>query len=295
MGEGIGFEQPEIVENKGVVDELEHVLEGTPPGESYLPDRELQISILRELPDNLVEELHGHLIAMEKKQQQVAKGGGEARVVDESSEVRGELFERLAALQYGKPGAEVQDPRLAEGLSQELVNLMHDPERFSLSKQLGHIRNPDLAFFRINDQGKIEIEAAGEAKLGFLNYRSSVQIGRGFREGTQKMVRMVNRLDKPEEFGLSAVAQSRVRGGYLEVAGDLKVKIIVPANRNLENKASLVNRNDFPQEEDYTRFLELLQDESRIEVLKSAFSRQEVATMAYYLLGKIRERYTARL
>ena len=42
MGEGIGFEQPETVENKGIADELGRVLESVPPKENYPPDRELQ-------------------------------------------------------------------------------------------------------------------------------------------------------------------------------------------------------------------------------------------------------------
>jgi hypothetical protein len=290
--EGIGFEQPETVENKGVAAELEHVLEGVPSEGNYLPDRELQTSIIHQLPENLVEELHGHLMAREKEQQQIAtERGKEVKETAEEQVVRGELFERFATLQYGRAGAEARDPRLAEELSQELVQLMHDPERFALGQQIGRIRNPDLAFFRINDQGKVEIEAAGEAKLGLLNERAADQIGRGFREGIQKMAQAVNQLDKPEDSGLLAVAQSRTRGGYLGASEDLKVKLIVPADRNLDKKESLINRGRFHQNKDYAHLVGLLQDESKIEILKSAFSRQEVAVMAGYLLNKIRERY----
>ena len=286
------FEQSETVGNKDIADELEHVLEDIPPGEGYLPDRELQTSILRELPENLVEELHGHIMASEKEQRQIAAElGKEFEAHPEDRVIRGELFERLATLQYGRAGAEAQDPLLAEELSQELVQLMHNPERFALGPQIGHIRNPDLAFFRINDQGKVEIEAAGEAKLGFLDERAAKQIGGGFKKGIQRMVRAVNQVEKPEDSGLTAVAQSRTRGGSLGVSEDLKVKLIVPADRNLDKKESLINRNNFQQGEDYDHLVELLQDESKIEILKSAFSRQEIAAMADHLLAKIRERY----
>lgn len=282
MGEGIGFEQPETVENKGIADELGRVLESVPPKENYPPDRELQRSILDQLPENLVEELHAHLIVVE--------GGKEAESSAEESKLRGELFERLATAQYGRAGAGTQDPRLAEELSQELVQLMHDPRRFGLEEQIGGIRNPDLAFFKINDQGKVEIEAAGEVKLGLLTPRAAHQIGGGFREGTRKMVEVVNRMGKPEDSGLLAVAQSRTRGGYLSASENLKVKLIVPADRNPEKVKSLVNRGIFPRE-DYVRLLELLKNKDEVEILKSAFSRQEVAAMADHLIGKIRERY----
>ena len=88
MGEGIGFEQPETVENKGIADELGRVLESVPPKENYPPDRELQRSILDQLPENLVEELHAHLIVVE--------GGKEAESPAKESKLRGELFESLA-------------------------------------------------------------------------------------------------------------------------------------------------------------------------------------------------------
>src|SRR3972149_4034908 len=292
--EGMGFEQPETIENKGIAAELGQVLEGVPPEEGYLLDRELQASILRELPDNLVEELHGHLMANEVEQRKIAtERGKEFKETPDDRVIKGELFERLAAAQYGRAGAEAQDPRLAEELSQELVQLMHNPERFTLGKQIGHIRNPDLAFFRINDQGKVEIEAAGEVKLGLLDERAGDQIGWGFRKGIQRMVQAVNQVENPEDSGLTAVAQSRARGGSLGVSEDLKVKLIVPADRNLDKKESLINRNNFQQEEDYNHLAELLKDESKIEILKSAFSWREVAEISYYLVGKIKERYTS--
>jgi hypothetical protein len=59
----------------------------------------------------------------------------------------------------------------------------------------------------------------------------------------------------------------------------------------LDKKESLINRSRFHQNKDYAHLVGLLQDESKIEILKSAFSRQEVAAMAGYLLDKIRERY----
>lgn len=287
--EGAGFEQPEAVENKGFVAELEHVLESINPEEGYVPDRELQNFLLRQLPENLAEELHAHLMARDIEQQQIAaERGKEVKESPEEQVIRGEIFERLAAAQYGRAGAKAQDPRLAEDLSQELVQLMHDPERFTLGKQIGHIRNPDLAFFKINDQGKVEIEAAGEVKLGLLNERSADQIGGGFRTGVRKMVEAVNQLDNPEDVGLTAVAQSRSRGGYLGASEDLKVRLIVPADRNVEDKKNLVNRGDFRNQAYYRHFLDQLDE---VEVLKSAFSRQEVAAMADHLMGKVRERY----
>ena len=290
--EGMEFEQSETIENKGIAAELGQVLEGVPPEEGYLPDRELQASIIRELPENLVEELHAHLMANEIEQRKIAgERGKEFKEIPDDRVIKGELFERLAAAQYGRAGAEARDPRLAEELSQELVQLMHNPERFTLGKQIGHIRNPDLAFFRINDQGKVEIEAAGEVKLGLLDERAGDQIGWGFRKGIQRMVQAVNQVENPEDSGLTAVAQSRARGGSLGVSEDLKVKLIVPADRNLDKKESLINRNNFQQEEDYNHLAELLKDESKIEILKSAFSWREVAEISYYLLGKIRERY----
>src|SRR3989304_8912663 len=111
MGESIGFEQPEALENRGIADELEHVLEGIPPGEGYLPDRELQTSILLQLPENLVEELHGHLMANEIEQRKIAtERGKEFKETPADRVIKGELFERLAAAQYGRAGGAGPDP-----------------------------------------------------------------------------------------------------------------------------------------------------------------------------------------
>jgi len=287
--EGLSFGNPETVESGGIAGELERVLKDTAPEEGYAPDREIQSSILRQLPENLVEELHAHLLATEKEDQRfAAEKGKEVRETAEGPAIRGELFERLVVLQHGRAGAEAQDPRFAEDLSQELVDLMHDPERFGLREQIGRIRNPDLAFFRINDQGRVEIEAAGEVKLGLLNERAADQIGGGFRGGIKRMIEAVNEVDRPEDLGLTAVAQSRTRSGYLSASEDLKVKLIVPADRDLDKKESLVNRRDFRHKGSYHRFLRKLDE---VEMLKSAFSRQEVAAMSDLLLEKIRERY----
>lgn len=98
------------------------------------------------------------------------------------------------------------------------------------------------------------------------------------------MVEAVNQIEKPEDSGFTAVAQSRARGGYLGVSEDFKVRLIVPAGRDLEKRKNLINERAFPPRKKI-QYFEFLEQLNEAEILKSAFSRQEVVVMADHLIG----------
>ena len=91
-------------------------------------------------------------------------------------QVRGKIFEMLIQA----------DPEFGDrsALEKELLALAHNPEQFGLGKELGHHRNPDMAFLIVEDERGVTITGVGESKLGLLNPRSYKQLDEtGFARG----------------------------------------------------------------------------------------------------------------
>lgn len=199
----------------------------------------------------------------------------------QGKQIRGKLFEMLIQA----------DPEFGERtpLEKELLALAHNPAGFGLEKELGVYRNPDMAFLLFEGENGVELVGVGESKLGLLNERSYKQLSEsGFTRGAHKLIEVVNNLPDPATHGLFEVAKvrlahrspaSRDEGGPIRVADDFTQLLVVPANRNIEWKSTLVNRREFSRE-GRQQFYELLEDTTRVRTAKAAFSTAEVAAMA---------------
>lgn len=179
-------------------------------------------------------------------------------------QVRGKLFEMLiqADSEFGQRSA----------LEKELLDLAHSPEKYHLEKELGHHRNPDMAFIVIESDTGVMITGVGESKLGLLNERSYKQLDEtGFAKGVKALVEVVNNLDDPAAYGLVEVAKA----GKLKIADDFTQLLVVPANRNIEWSSTLINRREFSAE-GRQKFYALLEDVKRVRTERAAFSTNEV-------------------
>jgi len=190
--------------------------------------------------------------------------------------LRGKLFEMLIQA----------DPAFGQrtALEKELLALAHNPEAFRLGKELGHHRNPDMAFLIVQKEDGVVIEGVGESKLGLLNERSYKQLSEtGFARGVKALVEIVNTLPDPAAHGLVEIARARTVLGegkpLLTVSTEFTQLLVVPANRNIEWSSSLVNRREFTME-GRQKFYELLSDIRHVKTARAAFSTAEVSALS---------------
>lgn len=297
------------IEKEPLKEELLEVLEKTQPEPGYTPDRDRQRAVLENLPRDLILELRSHVYAAAKENEFFQNLRGEPGTpLDNGKTIRGELFEILAEndVSLGQFGLGKPDQA-----TQEMLALMHDPARFNLGKQLGHVRNPDLTTLNQTGDGRVVISRIGEAKLGAINYRASSQIFEGgLRKGVTAAAEVLNgQKDNLEQLGLSGIADLRQqvvtrlaqkygvkeekfgKADFIEVAENVQQILIIPANRDVNKPETLFNKNilrDVTGTSDREKANNLLSDNETI-LAKAAFSVKEVTALGDYLLAKINE------
>lgn len=228
---------------------METALQNAVLEKSYVPDKERQQDILDRINFSTL------------RDEVLAEG-------KEGKQVRGKLFEMLIQA----------DPEFGERslLEKELLDLAHNPDKFGLGKELGYHRNPDMAFLLMLKDDGVEIIGVGESKLGLLNERSFKQLSEtGFERGVDALIDVLNNLPDPEAHGLVEVAKARP----LRKSSEFSQLLVVPANRKIEWKSTLINRREFTSE-GRQLFYELLEDTTRVRTTRAAFSTAEVAAMA---------------
>lgn len=241
---------------------LWQALERAETEKTYTPDRERQKTVFDRINwDSFVAE-----VASE------SGGTGEGA----GKRLRGKIFEMLIQA----------DPAFGQrtALEKELLALAHNPDAFRLGKELGHHRNPDMAFLIVQKDDGVVIEGVGESKLGLLNERSYKQLSEtGFARGVKALVEVVNTLPDPAAYGLVEVARARSALGegrpLLTVSPEFTQLLVVPANRNIEWQSSLINRREFTME-GRQKFYELLSDVRHVKTARAAFSTAEVSALS---------------
>lgn len=257
---------------------LMKVLEGGHVESGYTPDRDRQRAVLFNLPENLVEQLRGHLHAAYKEFEFFKEKRAQSNEkFDDRAIIAGELFELLVENDSGL--------NKRSKVSEEFLALMHDPKRFRLGQELGHLRNPDYATFQ---EKSFSITSIGEAKLGLLGYRAYQQLSeRGFVLGISTAVDLLNNSGNLKEFGLTNLASVIQEGHQLQVDEEFKQVLVVPANRNIGVVDILINSRDFRSSRDYDLFAELLEDGQKVEIKKASFSVAEVNALVDFLFPQI--------
>lgn len=266
------------------VDRLAEVLTSVPTEDGYTPDRDRQMDILSRLPDDFFYALAGHLRTSFLEQQKFSRLRGvsfDEGDFDDETVFRGKVFEMLVA---ADPSLHTPDP-----IAEELLALMHDPDRFRLGEKLKYYRTPDGAYLYVDRVGAaLVVRAIAEAKLGKLNDRAFRQLSeRGFRYGLERLAVCINDLDDLKGYGLTEIATLRnPRGEHIHpiimIAPDVHQILVVPANRDVSDPASLVRAGDF-DDISYGQILYLLGDTSRLTIRKAAFSAAEVAALTRVL------------
>lgn len=264
-----------------------------------IPNLEEKLSILSKLPNNLIQDLDGYLRSEEINEETYARHNNRRPGrFNEKAHLRGEIFERLVSSEF-----ESQPDKLGT----EVLSLLRNPDRYNYLQELGYVRNPDLAVVDIDDDNRLVIKQAGDAKLGSLNYRSYRQFkDTGFKSGFNKLAEVVNNSAGAdlEANGLGELGAARDLGLELTVAEDYRQRIIVPSDRTIDNDnvEYLIDRGSFYyqrgdtykfNEAGFNDFKQLLSSE-HVSIEQSSFSTKEVGHLSNKIFDLIQERREAQ-
>lgn len=246
----------------------------------YLDSREAHLGRLLDKlggEEEFVEQMDAHLRQMQMESDIYTQYHQlEEEEIRDRGFLLGAVFEKLVEEEMGS----------GDKLQNEILALMHDPNRYGLQAELGSVRNPDLAMVDVTSAGRIIIKGAREIKLGQLDYRAFDQLNGKFRQGFEKLVQVVNTQSNHEDIGLFQIAQ---RGGKMGVARDFRQVLVVPADRDIGNPRSMIKTKDFKRPEDVERFVGMISS-GEVTVLQSKYSSDEVVELSEYVLEKIRIR-----
>lgn len=277
-------ETPEVSVPSPWLTAVTTAIEHVPPEPGYVPDPVRQQMVLARLPDTLILELNAHRFASDLEQRfHEDRLGLPHSEQNEDMVIRGKVFELLVA---ADPAIHTPSPA-----AEELLALLHDPDRFALAEALGYPRNPDMAFLVVAvHDGAIVIKAAGECKLGRLNARSLKQLDDGFLRGIKKAIQLLNERGDLGSHGLIELARAKQhcrQPEFLRLAPDFRVILVVPANRDTSDPDALVKTEELAPEE-RSRLRTILGDEEAVTIRKAAFSAAEVAAVTQTLADLIR-------
>lgn len=255
-----------VVENLGFVEEVK------------------KRNILKQLPYDLVEQLHAELHQAQIEEDKYARRRHRTpEILSDTTTVTGKLFEVLAAIEFPEGNSDV---------GQEILTLLHDPDRFQLMTDRETGRNPDLVFVKTTATGAVEIEAVGEAKSGLvLRRRCFRQLkDSGIKENLRRTVWELNRHRDLEEYGLTALS---ARGGKVKISSSFRQILIMPADADILSPETMIDRGSFyyrdkDHEDEYKDFAKLLKNPRKVEIRRSCFSSEEVGVMAEVLVPLIR-------
>ena len=267
------------------------------------------------LPKNLLKSLTVHLHHSERRQKQfLARHDRQAAEKFKFSDkektgvLAGEVFEELVRTEFKmNEFARVQnDPEKKDAfitqlrLARELMRVWQYPEKFGIDVNW---RNPDAAFFEINDEGKVVIKSVGEVKAGSLDARAYEQLkSTGIQNQLKEVLHVLKNKDAtwfkqkklPE---LEAVCQN------LSIADDFKIQLFVPRNREVSASGITYEEAERLTKQNYrdrtmvagksTQPVTIhamayeLSESKRISVQKSLFSQRELGVLTEFLFKKI--------
>jgi len=259
-------------------------------------DESRQARVLENLPDDCLMRLKGHLHEkyIEKEDFKERYFGKPVEKLDEEEKrnyelmvLRGEVFELL--IQSDPEFVKTKTPE-----SEELLSLLQNPDRYEKKEKMGRIKNPDLAYIELNDEGRIIIKGVGEAKLGLLNERALRQLD-SFEHSTKALKNTVNGIKhakKMKRMGFDGLAKRKVqmdesgeRGPFVDIDENFKVTLIVPSDRN--TTAETLMKHTPIMEKRKEKYLDIL---SGIEIKQAAFSIKEVVELTEHIYNRIENR-----
>lgn len=247
-------------------------------------DTTARAAILKALPEDLLQDLKGHLIYTDINNRRFQGESYEPTEENDKAVLAGELFERLVGFDQRITGEQVS-------VSAELLSLVENPQRYDLAKEFGPIQNPDLAYATVSKKGVVVIYGVGECKLGRLGNSALTQLEH-FTSSLRTLERVVNKLHEADELEIHGLHELSERASelgeedkvLLKLSGSgVKKILIVPRDRSEDLDELVINDRELKK-----RFIRMA---GEIEIKHSAFSRKDVDALAELFYAQIKETF----
>lgn len=273
------------------------------------PDRYEQLKIFLYLPKKFQKMLADHLVkSLERDTYFKEKSAIRQTISDTFTShkmggiLAGEFFEELVRTETKMKELEAETEEGKKEvfkklrMARELMRVWQYPQEFGIDT---HWRNPDAAFFEIEDDGTIVIKAVGEVKAGDLDARAYYQLQKtGIEQQLHEVISFLKARDT-QWFTDNKLPHLQEAIPHLHVSSDFKIRLIVPRNRDIteggitEQQAEQLIKHRGGDVIGDSRFLtvrieeftHLLARSGRITLQKSLFSQRELRAMTNLLYG----------
>lgn len=241
---------------EAIPEQLQNILNNLPERERS-NDKESQISVLNSLGNNLIQEMRGHVYSVIRNEEQ-RKNQGESNQLDIFEEnpenfirghLKGEIFERLVVLdpeirkdRFDEVNfSEIKD---IESLSNEILSVMQNPERYGLEESINLKRLPDATYIKITREGFIEITGVGEAKSGNIDDRFYSQVS-NYQKSIDIISKGLSKIRHPKRLrnlGLNHLADRMEKsdmvgsGNFIRASSNIQKTLIIPQNKIIEEE-----------------------------------------------------------
>lgn len=305
------------------VDHRKNKLENKPLNQRSMETQKLQAKLLIGLDERFVDTVYAHLyseyLADAKLQQtrraEAALQGREA-VLNEFNDfvaVEGFVNEYLVKKQINLTRPELitseKDPekrKRIKAIGNKILDVSHEPDRFGFDWYLD--KHPDTAWLNATEDHRILIEGAGEITTGKLSKKKYLQLGEnGYGFALSRICRNLNSLSS-EEAASHGLKEFGASGVQVEVSNNFRQYLVVRRDMDLSQEGISANVGPVATNEEYRnlskkdqkryfsqtehdRFVSLLTDKDRTEIINAAFTNKEIVALTTLIMSKINERF----
>jgi len=310
MGENSMAELPE--QRKKIGEEIFILFKEKNKKITSIEEVKTQIRVLKELPDNLVEQVYGHLQSEHKNRELYYQRHPEnpSEGIDDFICAEGYINEILANIQIRQTRPELRgstDPEIRARLDNyesKILSFANNPHRFGFETE--STRNPDVAWLDLDEDGRVVIKGVGEITVTHqLNKRKFLQLSdTGFAQTLRFAARFLNSLEDGEKYGLPEFGKGKKK---LEVASKIKTYLVVHHDMDTCSDGLLNSIGNAVSDAEYSHLspIEKKKVFSQSEkeafhrfltspdtvIIKSVFSNYDCHIITEFIIQKIKERY----
>lgn len=311
MGEIGMAEMPEI--QKKVGEEIFDVLKKEKAGKYASRDEIIaQARILKKLPDNLVQQVYGHLQSEYINRKNFKEKHPEITVDEEDDFInaKGFINEIMANIQIRQTNPDLRggsNPEIRAQLDNyenKILSFTNNPALFDFD--ISSSRNPDVAWLDLDEAGSIIIKGVGEITTTHqLNKRKYLQLNdKGFIRTLRWATNFLNNMENGEEHGLPEFGKKKKK---IEIAPKIKTYLMVHHDMDTSQEGLANSIGKTVSDIEYTHlttqerkkvfsqsekdsFLKLLTSPDTV-IIKSAFSNYDCHLITGYIMDKIKKTY----
>jgi len=250
---------------------IDKVIKNSPALDGKLVERKTQI--LTCLSDDFIDKTAELL----KKDEQKSKQKNERFILEEK--LYGRFFESLCYFEFA--------PESQTAL--RILFAMRHAKELGILELIGS--NPDLVSVEVDENTKkVDILSVGDAttqrKLGFHKYTQLRE--EGFTRTVHNWVKLFRDPEKVAMYKLqSVIGDNRT----LDISDRFVQRVILPSDSDITNPSELIEESEFEgMNKELNKFRDLVNDESKVRLVKSTMSRNDLRQISQFVLEKLGEK-----